>query len=410
VNSGVRWTVLGLVAATLLVIAPTASSGTDQTQFVASSVSGDCHGFILETLTGLVTGCRASPFIGLFGVAADGSIVVSGELALGDTAPVTLLRPNGQNVVLDSNPYDFDPAISPDGSKVAFGRVEPPYNPIDGPTDLFVVNSDGSDLTQVASGAGDNQLTVPTFSPDGGSIAYSCEPALGTSSPTNPGCGPLPDGSYGGAAVFLMNADGTHKRVILFGAAQSLSWSPDGQWITTEGSAPCTCPGNNNQNAQVFVYHTDGSDLFNRDDPSRQVTHDTADIFGALLPQFSADGTQILFLKTIDDSGNEGNFTYIINRDGTNRHEVPLSDQGIGWGRVVPAANGAGPPPTVYEIEITVPSVRTLSYDAAKQRLQKAHLRWERFNGRSRHGSDADTSSRSTRGQAHTCIAFWVRA
>jgi PASTA domain/WD40-like Beta Propeller Repeat len=372
-----RWIVVGLVAAVPLVVAPAASSAGDEGQIVVWSNAG-CSGgsgYMTETLAGAATDCRPfDSFTGEFAVAADETIVSSGEAGLGDTAPVTLIRRDGQLLTLDTSPYDLDPAISPDGSKVAFARYEPPYNPLDGPTDIFVVNSDGTGLKEIASGAGVNQLTAPTFSPDGSTIAYSCAPALATSTAWSKKCGPLPDGSDANQVVFLMNADGSDKRAILLEGTQSLSWSPDGQWITTGGEAPCTCANGNTHNGQVFVYHTDGSDLFNVDDPSRQVTHET-DYVGAVLPQFSADGTQLVYLKTLDDSGAQGNFPYAINRDRTNRHELTLSPEGAQWGVLVPASGGGGPPPTVDAMRITVPSLHKLGYRAAKRRLQHAHLR-----------------------------------
>jgi hypothetical protein len=379
---------LGLSLILALAFLSAAASGDgDQSLIVTGSVSPDCAGYLVETLTGQVTGCRVIPpgWHGtVFAVAANGSMVGSGWPAGGATASVTLLRPDGQLVVLDSSDYDFDATISPDGSKVAFGRYEPPYNPIDGPTDIFVVNSDGSGLKEVASGDGINQLTLPTFSPDGRTIAYYCAPALGVSAPGNKGCGPLADGSYGYQVVFLMNADGSDKRAILLSGALSLSWSPDGQWITTEGDAPCTCANGYTANSQVFVYHTDGSDLFNADDRNRVVTHET-DSIGAILPQFSADGTQLLYMKPLDDSGAQGNFTYVINRDGSNRHEIPMSPEGGSWGQVIETI-GQGPPPTINAMRIPVPGVRTLSYKAAKHRLQRAHLRVgkirRRYSGR----------------------------
>jgi hypothetical protein len=378
VSSRLCWMALGLVAAVLLVVVPTASSAGDQGQIVVWSYSADCSGYLVETFGGAVTGCRPVPSEsgqGVYSVSADGSIVGFGEQGQGDTGPVVLLRSDGQRVVLDSSPYDFDAAISPDGSKVVFGRYEPPYNPIDGATDLFVINSDGSDLKQVASGNGINVLRVPTFSPDGSAIAYACDPSLAVPDwqDTN-ACGPLPDGTSRIQAVILMKADGSDKRAILIGGVNSLSWSPDGKWIATDGSAPCTCPGGNTVNSQVYVYHTDGSDLFNRDDRNRRVTHET-DIPGAVLPQFSADGTQIVYLRTIDDHGSQGNFAFIVNRDGTDRHELNLSPEGNLWGEVVPASKGEGPPPPVNAMRLTVPAVQKLSYHAAKRRLQRAHLR-----------------------------------
>jgi Tol biopolymer transport system component len=313
-------------------------------------------------------------------------MVGNGENGPGSAAPVTLIRPDGQVVVLDSNPYDFNPSISPDGSKVVFARLVPQdYQGGVWPSDLFVVNTDGSGLTQVASGGG-SRLSVPTFSPDGSTIAYSCDPAFDSrTAGVAKGCGPLPDGSSRAYTTSLMNADGSDKRVILLnqGTNQSLSWSADGKWIATESVTPCTCSDGSPMNTEVFIYHTDGSDLFNggdpsqdlNPDPSRQVTHETDDA-GGLLPQFVGGSSgQLVYYKALDDSGDVWGHDYIINVDGTGRHELSLSPDGAQYGVIIPAATGGGPPPFVNVMRVPVPSVHSLSYRAAKQRLRDAHLR-----------------------------------
>lgn len=312
-------------------------------------------------------------------------MVGNGQNGPGSSAPVTLVRPDGQVVVLDSNPNDFNPSISPDGSKVAFARLIPQDYQGAWPSDLYVVNTDGSGLKQIASG-GDSQLDAPTFSPDGSTIAYKCQPTFtAVSTSVGNGCGPLPDGSYRAYATLLMNADGSDKRVILLdqGTTQSLSWSADAKWIATESVAPCTCSDGNQQSTQVFVYHTDGSDLFNGGDPSqdldpdpsRQVTHET-DGWGGVWPQFLAgSSSQLVYYRAVDDSGAEAGYDYMINVDGTDRHELSLSTEGAQYGLIIPATGGAGPPPFVNVMRVPVPSVHSLGYQAAKQRLRSAHLR-----------------------------------
>jgi hypothetical protein len=373
----------------LLSFTAAAPGAGDQAQIAVFGGWGDCSGFLFETLAGQVTGCRVVPpanLGGVWSVAADGSMVGNGQNGPGSAAPVTLIRPDGQVVVLDSNPYDFNPSISPDGSKVVFARLVPEnYQGGAWPSNLFVVNTDGSGLKQVASG-GDSQLDVPTFSPDGSTIAYKCQPTFtNTSVDLNAGCGPLPDGSTRAHAIMLMNADGSDKRVIVLdqGATQSLSWSADAKWIATESVAPCTCSNGSPTDTQVFVYHTDGSDLFSggdpsqdlNPDPSRQVTHET-DGQSALLPQFlGGSSTQLVYYRPVDDSGADAGYEYMINIDGTNRHELSLTTGDVGSARVIPAATGGGPPPFVNVMRVPVPSVHSLSYRAAKQRLQDAHLR-----------------------------------
>jgi hypothetical protein len=180
-----------------------------------------------------------------------------------------------------------------------------------------------------------------------------------------------------------MNADGSDKRVILLNqATQSLSWSADGKWIATESVAPCSCADGGTASTQIFIYHTDGSDLFNggdpgqnvNPDPSREVTHET-DYSVSGFAQFLAGSSSQLVYYSDADCVSDFGCTYMINIDGTNRHELTLSDEGAQNGLIIPAPNGAGPPPFVNMMRVPVPAVHSLSYRAAKQRLHNAHLR-----------------------------------
>jgi len=382
-RSGVFLLCLCVVAAMAFFSAAASGAG-DQAQIAVFSLTGECSGFILETLAGEVSGCRTVPDEnkgGVWSVAADGSMVGNGENGPGSSGPVTLIRPDGQVVVLDSNRYDFNPSLSPDGSKVVFARLVPQKVQGAWPSDLYVINTDGSGLKEVAKG-GDSQLDVPTFSPDGSTIAYSCQPAfaIGTAG-VSEGCGPLPDGSYREFAALLMNADGSDKRVILINQVfDSLSWSADGKWLATESAAPCPC-GNGAWNGAVFVYHADGSDLFNAGDPGDNVAplaarEVTTDAFGGDKPQFLAgSSSQLVYFRALNDTGGDEGYEYMIDIDGTNQHELTLSDEGEQWGEIIPAASGAGPPPFVNVMRVPVPAVRSLNYQAAKHRLQSAHLR-----------------------------------
>jgi hypothetical protein len=377
----------------LLSFSAAAPGAGDQAQIAVwgKSADGLCSGVLFETLTGVVTSCRPVPpdlVGGVWQVAADGSLVGNGqgEVAGASAAPVTLIRPDGQVVTLDSNPNDYDPSLSSDGSKVVFVRALPQNYQGAWPSDLYVGNTDGSGLKKVASG-GATQLDGPTFSPDGSTIAYSCLPTSVSGPGGLPqGCGPLPDGSTRAYATFLMNTDGTDKRVIFLnedGGQPHLAWSADGKWIATEGIGPCTCTDGSPLEANIYVYRTDGTDLFSPGDPredtypnpSHQVSHET-DEWGASEPQFiQGSSTQLVYFRPVNDSGQEIDSEIVINLDGTNRHELSLADTGQQFGDIVPAATGGGPLPFVNVMRVPVPTVRSLSYGAAKQRLQGAHLR-----------------------------------
>lgn len=58
--------------------------------------------------------------------------------------------------------YGFDPALSPDGKQVAFGRWEEPRG-------LWIINTDGTGERRIY---GANRPRSPTWSPDGGTIVF----------------------------------------------------------------------------------------------------------------------------------------------------------------------------------------------------------------------------------------------
>ena len=312
VKNGVRF----FLPAAFIVLAfgvSAAAGSTDQTQIVLSNGGG----FTLETLDGTVTGSVAvapgtSP--GDYSAAANDSIAYADNSGLGG---VWLVNPNQPAVQVDSSPQDSDVAISPDGSKVAFSRIDPTTQS----SNIYLVNADSSDLRLVASGDGNNYLGFPKFSPDGSTIAYECSPA-NEASGTGIGCGPTAIGTYTVGGLMLMNADGSDRRMIVTYISgtqgDSISWSPDGQSIAMSGCV--TSIADNEQSCgppQVFVYRTDGSDLPMGNEPARQVTNETGP--AVLNPQFTPDGSTILFEKIVDNQW----ALFRIGLDGTNEQSVP---------------------------------------------------------------------------------------
>jgi Tol biopolymer transport system component len=354
-------------------VSPSALGDGTAYRLAVPTASSDCLGFAIETTDGTSTGCTPRPAdVSLintgYSAAADGSVVFMAndntDPSSGDQGSIWLVEPDGSAVHLDDSTWDLDPTISYDGSKVVFAR----FDPTTWSSDLYSINSDGSDLQLVVSGGGTNYLTMPSISPDGSAIAYWCGPAVNATSP-GPGCGPLTDGSYRGWGVMRANIDGTDPRMIVIGAGEanevaggsSLSWSPDGRWLAMTGLSEAG-------NHQVFAYHTDASDLFDNLDPTRQITHET-DPWGPAYPQFSPDGSQIFYMRFVDDDGVGGNFTYLMGVDGTNRQELP-----VGYGAFVPTATPVAPPPLVDMTHITVPSVEALDLGSATQHLDAKNL------------------------------------
>ncbi len=114
-------------------------------------------------------------------------------------------------VVVDPQADDWGPAVSPDGSRVAYRRSDDQT----GVSEIYVANIDGSHLTRITrSGRHDTQ---PAWSPDGANIAYVSSPA----------------GTSGDFLLNVVALSGGATRTLI-SQTQMIdgpAWSPDGQAI-----------------------------------------------------------------------------------------------------------------------------------------------------------------------------------
>jgi Tol biopolymer transport system component len=109
--------------------------------------------------------------------------------------------------------FNREPSWSPDGKKLVFWSSSDhcTAGPGQGNYELYVINVDGSGLKRLGTTANSG---APAWSPDGKSIAFSCD-------------------GYGGVGfeICVMNADGTnaHRITNLSGDQADPAWSPDGK-------------------------------------------------------------------------------------------------------------------------------------------------------------------------------------
>ena len=104
---------------------------------------------------------------------------------------IWVMNANGSNQHALTGPHDYPiqdvgPSWSPDGTKIVFSRTST-GNGSDG---LYLIDSDGTDLTPIKNGAAHVAGNSPTFSPDGTLIAFSNGSRIVTVPPT--GGAPVP--------------------------------------------------------------------------------------------------------------------------------------------------------------------------------------------------------------------------
>ncbi len=168
---------------------------------------------------------------------------------------------SGLTNLTDAPGYEGNATWSPDGTRIAFDSNQ------SGNDDIFVMNHDGTRQKRLTSSEASELW--PTWSPDGRRIAYGK-----------------------GTQLWVMGADGSHKRKIYRAPGENVmlsDWSPDGRWIAfTIGSHPRV------SDWDIYVIRPDGSGL--------KKLISTAEDEGGL--EWSSDGTKIAFHRFFGASCN----------------------------------------------------------------------------------------------------------
>jgi Tol biopolymer transport system component len=269
---------------------------------------------------------------------------INGKIAFTSNYEIYVMNADGSKLTKITNSIstsDYDPSWSPDGTKIAFTRLDktdfsfniylmnadgsrvaelignnarnPSWSP-DGTKIAFVESrgtnkgiytanaADGSGITQLTNGKGDDE---PSWAPNGSKIAFSS----------------LRDGS--GLQVYVMNADGSEITKLTDKGGYSPSWSPDGSKIIflTSRDYPL-----------LYDFLPRGNSIYtmNADGAGQTSLYAGERSFEAGRPNYSPDCTKIVFSVRFFENGP---YVYTMNADGAGQPTSLKMGYGVDWGR-----------------------------------------------------------------------------
>lgn len=206
----------------------------------------------------------------------------------GSDREIYVVNEDGSGLMnLTNDPARYgSPAISPDGTRIAFG------NAASGQGDIFVTAADWTQLVNLTNSP-TNELS-PAWSPDGAHIAFIRIQDLIRN-------------------IWVMRTDGSEQRQLTsdpsFTFKGSLAWSPDGSTILYHVSSGFR---------DVLAINANGGTPVNLTD------HQSVD----LSPAWSPDGSKIAFSS---NRGGSGDDIWIMNPDGSDATQVTFNHNNNGF-------------------------------------------------------------------------------
>ncbi len=188
---------------------------------------------------------------------------------------------------------------SPDGSSLLYSHYDK----------LYKIGSDGSNLTQIATAPATRHFRETNWSSTGDKIVVL---TIGN--------------SFYNSEIYTMNSDGSEMAMIVDnkpGAMTSPSFSLDGKFIMyTQDASGYQDATSRQLDARIYLYDLDS---LNSTDLSTHKPNGTND----LNPQFSSDGSKIIFENVNNNSGSSSIWTMDINGD--NRTKIITTGKMPDW-------------------------------------------------------------------------------
>jgi dipeptidyl aminopeptidase/acylaminoacyl peptidase len=214
----------------------------------------------------------------------------SGQIAFTADGAIDIMEPDGSNRMRIAE-TGASPSWSPDGTQIAYFDCPSPS-----PCSIFVMNADGTGVTQITDPEGLGDDYDPAWSPDGSRIAF-------VRNLTRDGKDHLFLVDPNGSDLFRL----THCGGFCLGPGEfSPAWSPDGTHIAFASSASgspdiysITTDGTNDVERLTFTMGSDG----NEESPS-----------------WSPDGAQIAYEKT--NAGGTAGDVWVMNADGSGQTDL----------------------------------------------------------------------------------------
>jgi Tol biopolymer transport system component len=126
-----------------------------------------------------------------------------------------------RNRITRTSTFEYDPVLSPDGTKIAFAAL---VHPKDRRTNLFIINADGSGQRQITQNPSGKLVQSPAWSPDGEKLLFIKRKVN------------LEITRWGGPPlIYLVDAD--ENNLLKLGEGVSPSWFPDGRSILFTNSS-----------------------------------------------------------------------------------------------------------------------------------------------------------------------------